>query len=377
MNTFSTASGATSINTCVNCPNGTYASNERSACLSCQEGSVFNTSLSACIACGVGKFASNGDANEDCPIGTFSDIAGISSIDKCLPCPKGTFSKAPKQTRCITCPIGYYSNTTGNPSESFCLPCLLGQYGNNGVCYSCAAGHYSDKFNIGSALECTPCSIGYFSSLPGQNSSSACQKCPRGFFTNSSATVNCQPCSKGYYNDIDGSSSCFPCADANACLVAAISSSIQVPKSSANASSVTETGNSTVNLSSESIAQIAIIISAICLLLLLIVFSVVYFLLSLKFNSIATPIKKALLAIDAFSLKHFVKPEKPVINHSTWFGGFVTAILMVLVVMIVIVSILDVVKDGNITQSISLVPLKQVNSSIIGNYKVEILLYTG
>ena len=84
----------------------------------------YQDTATSCVSCAaVGGYslrclAWNSATCETCPMGKYSLLNG--TINKCVNCPKGTFSNTTGSTACITCPDLTYASTTGSTA---CLPC--------------------------------------------------------------------------------------------------------------------------------------------------------------------------------------------------------------------------------------------------------------
>ena len=127
------------------------------------------SSASGCVAGQEAKFDS--ELSEivcaSCPIGTFSPD-GV----KCQECQKRNNHA---QHRVITeascvCAAGYYAT----PSSSRCQPCAQGSFSNtsdSSTCMPCGKGRFAS--GLGSSM-CSECSAGFFSSTEGQSSCNQC-----------------------------------------------------------------------------------------------------------------------------------------------------------------------------------------------------------
>lgn len=173
-----------------------------------------------------------------CPAGTFSDLAGLDSVEKCQKCPPGTASR-PGYTACITCPPGTIlpELSTFRVVPLVCEQCDRNQFTatpNSLACSSCRAGTYSSpgatmcKNTVCSKgfeplfgeNQCRPCQFGRFS-----KSGQACQSCPRGFVGNNQNEATrcvpctsrtferfglCQPCPSNHNTGVRGAQICVP-----------------------------------------------------------------------------------------------------------------------------------------------------------------------
>ena len=95
---FAPAVGAT---VCLLCQPGTIAAGDgATACVLCPAGSYSNATQGSCSACPMGSFCMGGGVPQPCPTNTIGNISGGSSAAACTPCPAGSWSPTPGQTRC-------------------------------------------------------------------------------------------------------------------------------------------------------------------------------------------------------------------------------------------------------------------------------------
>jgi hypothetical protein len=240
---------------CKSCPqnaNSTRAAYSITIC-ECSPGFT-GSNGSICTACQPGSFkVLRGPA--DCVLchsGTYSNTAGATSADTCVPClsnqdslpgasilqnctckpgyqridgfctscPEATYKDRLGDHFCEPCPAGYTSNT-GSANILKCI-CARGKTGP--TCKNCTAGTYKEI--VGSAA-CIQCPAGKFSRAVGAASESACQSCPLhtsslkgssgpenctcdpGFITPSSGT--CKVCPPGSYSEVGSEQTCKEC----------------------------------------------------------------------------------------------------------------------------------------------------------------------
>ena len=230
------------INSCTNCPSGTYSTGGAFLCTTCPAGKYSDGGAASCTSCNAGTYSAAGAAScTKCPIGEYLTTGGTSvlSCRYCLAgrysdfegaascsnvCSAGTYSLAGAGS-CTSCNAGTYSNTIGATSSSTCTPCSAGTYSSaigSSSCTSCPAGKYSaggaasctscnaGTYSAAGATSCTSCPFGY-SSAAG---SSSCVQCPVGTYYQV-GTTSCTPCSAGTYSNTIGatsSSTCTPCS---------------------------------------------------------------------------------------------------------------------------------------------------------------------
>eukprot|EP00347_Sterkiella_histriomuscorum_P018896 403343756 len=149
-----------------------------------------------------------------CPIGTYNDKVGASSLSFCLQCPderscqtEGTYQPGD------TCPAGFYCVTdpiTGILQQFECeegYKCPAGKL----VKEICPPGTYQNERAQDTCLACTAGSYCYNNGGPIVST----QTCPKGYYCPAStALYQMFPCELGFYNDLPGlsqSSQCKPC----------------------------------------------------------------------------------------------------------------------------------------------------------------------
>lgn len=105
--------------------------------------------------------------------------------------------------QCFKCAAGKFSKTAGNTSPEFCSSCSAGRVSVAGAssCVSCLPGTYasSDANEDGGGL-----SVQVFSGAV------SCNKCPAGYYAQSSLTLVCDACSSGKYSAYNASQ-CIDC----------------------------------------------------------------------------------------------------------------------------------------------------------------------
>ena len=164
-----------------------------------------------------------------CPIGTYSDIVPISTVEQCLSCPEGQYSDrvgVASSTGCNVCPSNMYqdekgkSNCKGCPNEkiivdtstaskhddvedcSINIPvCQSVEYLDNHSCHQCSQGYVCDGTSM------TTCPMGHF--CPGDGTK---QPCPPGKYGESEANVKeftaCTNCTRGTFQTLTGQTFC-------------------------------------------------------------------------------------------------------------------------------------------------------------------------
>ena len=160
--TFSTSVGSSSASACKSCPSGKYAS-DSTICLNCPPGQYQkNTFSKSCQTCKAGTFSTQEGMElcTPCKLGFFSNITGATTQAVCTQCSPGSFSNASGSSVCIMCPPGYYSS----PRNDNCTGCPLGTFLNKtgassiSQCMQCPWG----KFSAFSGAGCDGCKAGTY-----------------------------------------------------------------------------------------------------------------------------------------------------------------------------------------------------------------------
>ncbi len=213
---------ATTGNTCLACPNGTFTSvTGATACVSCMTCSPYASFLTSCTngayndttqcTCNDG-YVGNGFLCSVCPTGTYKFNSTM-----CAVCNIGSYQSLPAQTKCNTCSTGYYTDV---PQQSVCQPCSpcssnaaitqeCSNTQNNRMC-ACNAGYAgTDGFT------CTACVPGKYKVSSGNY---PCLLCPLSQYQPSTAATQCLACSTGTYTTTTGATVCDTCTacDSNA-----------------------------------------------------------------------------------------------------------------------------------------------------------------
>lgn len=212
---FQPALGADRENTCINCPDNTFAAASSMAITNC-----------TCLA---GYSAlSDGNTCTACVAGSYKTTTGTGT---CTQCPVNTFSTAVAQTTstCTSCPE--YASTGGlsgndeaidckcnagytGPNGATCLSCVSGTYKTASgpqACTLCANNTYSSTVAATSASTCLACQ-GNSISMMGSDAHTDCH-CLEGYLTNNIGQPNatCSMCSAGSYNPTLGATTCSKC----------------------------------------------------------------------------------------------------------------------------------------------------------------------
>ncbi|XP_063686070.1 proprotein convertase subtilisin/kexin type 5-like [Bolinopsis microptera] len=180
---YSNISGAAS---CSICPVKTYGAEEgMTACLPC-DGNDAEGMTECKIVCPAGQIVKDGKC-EACAAGQYE------TEGQCLPCAAGSFSDQAGSVSCDLCVAGHYSAE----GASQCSECSAGQYQDKtgqANCEDCSAGYYGPA---AAAASCVKCAAGFFNSQQGQ---AACQECPAGTITEIEGQLSCQECDAGSYS---------------------------------------------------------------------------------------------------------------------------------------------------------------------------------
>ena len=132
---------------CSACPNGQFQENKATTeCKTCKLGESFVSSSQPCVDCDMGRFGSKeGECTicpvgkfqdvkkgkekcQDCPINTYSNEEGKSSIADCTACPKKTTTNEIKgcteEFSCV-CEKFFYSNYNTSSATLTCVACIM------------------------------------------------------------------------------------------------------------------------------------------------------------------------------------------------------------------------------------------------------------
>ena len=234
------------------------------------------------FTCPPGRFCPEGitsEAEGRCPIGTYSDRAGLHDISQCLPCLPGYYCNLAGMTSPNnTCSGGYYCEEgAADPTASTCdsratvcdtpacdntiarttAPSCGGQCEPGTYCppgssqpLNCTKGHYCDAYGLSEPVG--PCAAGYYCDEYRSDTSRPADKvCPEGHYcpegsilptrcpsgSSSSSTGNenldsCEKCPAGYYcpdatgGATDGISNQIPCTESYFCPAGSASGTI-------------------------------------------------------------------------------------------------------------------------------------------------------
>ena len=207
---YSIDTGATSVNTCLDCFPGTSSpTTGLSTCLTCSAG-TFSSVLAAtvCTTCAVNSFSANGASTCTCNAGS----TGSDALS-CVLCAAGKYKTVTGTGPCIDCPLNSYSNVVGATTASTCTSCAL---------YSETSS--TGQTNISTCL-CMPGSTGPaggpctpFVCLPGTTGPDAqsCVSCPAGTYKKDLGSAPCTTCPAGS-NSLAGSTSLANCSSTISC----------------------------------------------------------------------------------------------------------------------------------------------------------------
>eukprot|EP00750_Incisomonas_marina_P016607 INCI19214.1.p1 GENE.INCI19214.1~~INCI19214.1.p1 ORF type:complete len:6126 (+),score=1170.25 INCI19214.1:309-18686(+) len=131
------------------CPDGTYRQDVRGEhwrnCTTCTPGFYCLEGTQDPLECPPGSFCPLGSSvPEPCPVGTYSNVAGLETENDCTPCPDGYDCKGTNLTT--------YEN----------YPCALGSFCVGGSAYGCPAGTYGGGAGYADPSECDECPSGNY-----------------------------------------------------------------------------------------------------------------------------------------------------------------------------------------------------------------------
>ena len=189
------------------CPPGTYGPGGVSAAIPCPLGTYTHLSgYSACFTCTNGPSGSHyttvASSSSACPWACPQGYWGGPATGVCATCPSGSYCPAASSVP-STCPGGTYS-PSGSASVSQCQ-CGPGSWSNGTGCRPCAPGGYSTGL---AAISCQNCTTGTFTS---NNGSTACRNCTAGTYTDNAMRSICTMCAAGTYSTAMGSDSSTTC----------------------------------------------------------------------------------------------------------------------------------------------------------------------
>ena len=153
----------------------------------------------------------------------------VTVLNKCVPCPPGTYAIANGASTCQSCAAGTYSTALGASAVAMCTQCATGFSTNNTAgqtqCSQCPLGTYADKAT--GASTCVQCPNGTYSYRAGSSTCNACARgtyttavsqtaclfCAAGTYANATSLTACTPCPSGTYAHLTGATACTPCPD--------------------------------------------------------------------------------------------------------------------------------------------------------------------
>ena len=171
------------LETCQDCPSGSFASSGASACWSCPDGQVLalrEVGVPLCQNCSAGYYSAN--------------------TSVCSECPPGKYNPLPMQTTCTNCSAGLYSRFTAASSLTACHNCSAGTHGPEAgatACIDCAAGEYSTKSSM---TACDGCPWGTFSTAHAASSQQVCRDCTPARYASYNASSTCMFCVAGSFS---------------------------------------------------------------------------------------------------------------------------------------------------------------------------------
>lgn len=221
--TWSNATGAASIATCVPCLGGFMCDVAGLALPVKPCPATFycpNGTISATLPCTAGSFCAGSNAAPTaCAAGTYADVPGLSVCKTCparsycvagtvtpATCPAGYVCPAGTQSAAqVACPIGTFSNVSGLANTTECSPCSPGSYcasaGLTAPTGLCSAGFVCRLSASGPSpvdnVTGYACPSGAYCPL----GSPAETRCPPGTFANTTRNValgDCKPCTAGF-----------------------------------------------------------------------------------------------------------------------------------------------------------------------------------
>jgi len=178
---YSTATAATSVSTCMDCPSDSYSGTGSGVLTDCICNKGYNgKDGGACSACFVGTYKDvNGSSScIRCSPGQYSNLKAATTMATCKSCPRDTYN-ASDNSLCLACPDNSHSNAKSFV-ESACK-CNVGYTGADGTaCTACLAGSYKA---INGSAACRDCAAGKYNNLTAASSVRYSDQSPcRGIF---------------------------------------------------------------------------------------------------------------------------------------------------------------------------------------------------
>eukprot|EP00937_MAST-01D_sp_MAST-1D-sp2_P001103 g1103.t1 len=193
---------------CIVCAAGTFqAGVGTGSCVTCDAGRYQETpGQLACKECPPGRYSlARASHCKECDRGRFGDEqAPRGSPAHCAECPKGQFQDRRSRTFCIVhtnCTLGQMivagASTTANRRCAQCPPGRYQDEANAQGCKACGECATGGRDKCGGAFEgvCAVCVPGRFASV----SSSRCEACPAGKYTDRTDETACKICDRGYH----------------------------------------------------------------------------------------------------------------------------------------------------------------------------------
>jgi len=114
-----TFSNSTRVSSCTACSSGTFSvSLGQTKCTVCNAGEIISSSTLGCISCPLTYYCPSDGNMYECPLGTYVNQSGLSSITQCQLCPVNFFCV--DQITMELCPL----HTHSNPGASSKLSCI-------------------------------------------------------------------------------------------------------------------------------------------------------------------------------------------------------------------------------------------------------------
>ena len=114
-------------------------------------------------------------------------------------CLQGRFANETRSTECSPCPLGFAQSKSSNVSEASIAATFRVS------CSACPKGYFTDT---DASVKCRACEKGQFTAFAGM---SKCGPCPEGRASGGEESTSCEACLAGRYASGEGNEKCIAC----------------------------------------------------------------------------------------------------------------------------------------------------------------------